>query len=56
LVVEVDFDTDPNEAEFQQNVLDAIYETAAGVLENETTMTVSHLKVVPMPQARLMRA
>lgn len=56
LVVEVDFDTDPNEAEFQRNVLDAIYETAAGVLQNETTMTVSHFKAVPMPQARLMPA
>jgi hypothetical protein len=44
LVVEVEFDTDPNEYEFRRSVLDAIEETARGV---ETTMIVSHLKVVP---------
>jgi hypothetical protein len=47
LVVEVEFDTDPNEYEFRRAVMDAIEETARGVLGEETTMTVSHLKVVP---------
>jgi hypothetical protein len=47
LVVEVEFDTDPNEYEFMQNVLNAIEETTRGVLRDETTMIVSRLKVVP---------
>jgi hypothetical protein len=51
LVVEVEFDTDPNSPEFRQDVLDAIESTALGV-----TMTVSHLKVVPMPAGTLFRA
>jgi hypothetical protein len=42
LVVEVDFDTDPNSTEFDQSVIDAIRDTANGVLNNETTMIVSH--------------
>jgi hypothetical protein len=44
LVVEVEFDTDPNEYEFRRSVLDAIEETARGV---ETTMIMSRLRVVP---------
>ena len=47
LVVEVDFSTDPNEYSFRQNVVDAIHETAGSVLQNETTMIVSRLKIVP---------
>jgi hypothetical protein len=47
LVVEVDFDTDPNSGQFRQSVLDAIRETAVTVLQEETTMTVSRLKLVP---------
>lgn len=47
LVVEVHFDTDPNSENSQQNKLDAIAETAKEVLENETTMVVSHLRIVP---------
>jgi hypothetical protein len=47
LVVEVSFDTDPNNESFRQGVIDAIRDTAGGVLENETTMIVSHLKIVP---------
>ena len=47
LVVEVEFDTDPNEYAFRRSVMDAIEETARGVLEEETTMIVSRLKVVP---------
>lgn len=47
LVVEVDFDTDPNAPEFRQNVLDAVESTATEVLKSETTMIVSHLKIVP---------
>jgi hypothetical protein len=47
LVVEVDFDTDPNSPEFRGSVLDAIRDTAKGVLAEETTMVVSHLKIVP---------
>jgi hypothetical protein len=41
LVVEVEFDTDPNEYEFRRAVMDAIEETARGVLGEETTMTVA---------------
>jgi hypothetical protein len=47
LVVEVAFDTDPNASGFRQYVLDAIVETAAEVLKNETAMVVSDLKIVP---------
>ena len=51
LVVEVDFDTDPNNSQFNQNVLDAIVGTARGVQENETGMSVSNLKIVPKSNA-----
>jgi hypothetical protein len=47
LVVEVEFDTDPNNPQCRRNVLDAIKDTARGVLENDTTMIVSDLKIVP---------
>jgi hypothetical protein len=47
LVVEVEFDTDPNCSGFRQSVLDAIKDTAVGVLANETPMIVSDLKIVP---------
>ena len=47
LVVEVEFDTDPNDPQYQQNVLDAVLDTAFGVQEHETTMIVTHLKIVP---------
>jgi hypothetical protein len=47
LVVEVDFDTDPNAPDFRQSVLDAIAGTATGVLDEETTMVVSYLKIIP---------
>jgi hypothetical protein len=53
LVVEVDFDTDPNCSQFRQNVLNAIKETVIGVLApvgGETTMIVSHLKIIPRDQ------
>jgi hypothetical protein len=47
LVVEIEFDTDPNNSRFRQSVIDAIYETVDAVLKDETTMTVSHLRIVP---------
>jgi hypothetical protein len=47
LVVEVDFDTDPNAPGFRQNVLGAIEDTATTVVAEETTMVVSHLRIVP---------
>jgi hypothetical protein len=47
LVVEVDTDTDPNSAAFKSGVLDAIESTAKDVLKNESTMVVSHWRVVP---------
>ena len=56
LVVEVEFDTYPKSPEFRQDVIDTIEFTALGVLKDETTMIVSHLKVVPMPAATLVRA
>jgi hypothetical protein len=47
LVVEVEFDTDPNSEECRSNVMDAIEDTARGVLQDDTTMLVSGLKIVP---------
>jgi hypothetical protein len=47
LIVEVDFNTDPNDADFRSNVLDAILDTAQTVLQEDTTMVVSGLRVVP---------
>ena len=47
LVVEVEFDTDPNSSDCRKNVLEAIFDTAKGVLKNETTMAVSNLRIVP---------
>jgi hypothetical protein len=47
LVVEVEFDTDPNNDSFRQSVIDAIHETVDDVLKNETTMIISRLKIVP---------
>ena len=47
LVVEVEFDTDPDSPRHRRHTLEEIAETAATVLEKETTMVVSHLKMVP---------
>jgi hypothetical protein len=47
LVVEIEFDTDPKSSRFRQSVIDAIYDTVDAVLKDETTMTVSHLRIVP---------
>ena len=47
LVVEIEFDTDPNNSRFRQSVIDAIYETVDSVLKDETTMTINHLRIVP---------
>jgi len=50
LVIEVEFDTDPNAKGFNQSALDAIENTAIGVLTDDATLTVSYLKVVPKAQ------
>jgi hypothetical protein len=47
LVVEIEFDTDPNNDGFRQSVIDAIYETVDAVLKDETPLTISHLRIVP---------
>jgi hypothetical protein len=47
LVIEVEFDTDPNSSSFNQSVLDAIENTVIGVLTDDTTLIVSYVKVVP---------
>jgi hypothetical protein len=47
LVIEVEFDTDPSSPTFSQLTLDAIEETVIGVLNDDRTMTVSYLHVVP---------
>ncbi|HEV7446872.1 MAG TPA: hypothetical protein VGO18_30175 [Steroidobacteraceae bacterium] len=47
LVVEISFDTDPNAASYNQAAIDSIFDTAKGVLTDETTMTVSDLRIVP---------
>jgi hypothetical protein len=46
LVVEVDFDTDPINPTYRQNVMDAILD-AARSLRDDTTMVVSALRIVP---------
>jgi hypothetical protein len=47
LVVEITADTDPNSPDFEKGLIDAIEETARDVLERETPMIVSHLRIVP---------
>ena len=47
LVVEITADTDPNSPDFEKGLIDAIEETARDVLERETPMVVSHLRIVP---------
>jgi hypothetical protein len=47
LVVEIEYDTAPNNDRFRQSVIDAIYETVDSVLKDETTMTINHLRIVP---------
>jgi hypothetical protein len=47
LVIEVEFDTDPNSPAFSQLTLDAIEQTVIGVLDDDRTMTVSYLHIVP---------
>ncbi len=47
LVVEVDFDTDPNSPKFRQSAMDAIVDSANGDLKNENTMIVSRIRIVP---------
>jgi hypothetical protein len=46
LVVEVDFDTDPNSPDWRREVLNAIADTVKAVQE-ETTMIFSYLRIVP---------
>ena len=46
LVVEVEFDTDPNNSQCRRHALDAIKDTAVAVLENGT-MIVSDIKIIP---------
>jgi len=50
LVVEVDFDTDPGNPRFRQEVLDAIENTLMDISKNETTSIVGHLRIVPKTQ------
>ncbi len=47
LVVEVDFDTDPNSPRCRRNVIDAIETTVFDFLREETTMVISGLRIVP---------
>jgi hypothetical protein len=47
LMIEVEFDTDPNAKGFNQSALDAIENTVIGVLTDDTTLIVSYVKVVP---------
>ncbi len=47
LVVEVDFDTDPNAAGFRQEVINAIRSTTDDVLQNETTIAIGQLRIIP---------
>lgn len=47
LVVEVAFDTDPNNADHDTSALDDIRSTVLDTLQNKTTMIVSRVKVIP---------
>ena len=47
LVVEADFDTDPVNPRFRQEVLDAIENTLMDISKNETASIVGHLRIVP---------
>jgi hypothetical protein len=46
LVVEVNFDTDPNSPSYRQQVIEAVCQTARDA-QAESTMIVSDLKIVP---------
>jgi hypothetical protein len=50
LVIEVEFDTDPNSVNFSQLTLDAIEKTVIGVLNDDTTMTVSYVALLSRSQ------
>jgi hypothetical protein len=47
LVVEVEFDTDPDNPRFRQSVLDAIEDIIIDESKNETISIEGHLKIVP---------
>jgi hypothetical protein len=47
LVVEVDFDTDPNAAGFRQSVINAIKSTTDDVVENEVGLAIGQLRITP---------
>jgi hypothetical protein len=47
LVVEVDFDTDPDNPRFRKNVLDAIEDIVIDVSKNEMNVMEGHLRIVP---------
>jgi hypothetical protein len=51
LVVEVEFDTDPDGPRFRQSVLDAIENTTMELSKNDTTAIVGHLRIVPKAAA-----
>jgi hypothetical protein len=46
LVVEVDFDTDPNSSDFNRSAIDEIEAESIRILR-QGTMSVSHLRIVP---------
>jgi hypothetical protein len=46
LVVEVDFDTDPNAGGHHREIIDAVWDTARAV-SKDTTMVFSSLRIVP---------
>jgi hypothetical protein len=47
LVVEVTFDTDPNMSGYRPGAIEEIEMTVTDALTEQTTMVVSHLRVVP---------
>ena len=51
LVVEVDFETDPNAAGFRQSVINAIKTTSDDVLLNEVTLAIGEVRIVPKRDA-----
>jgi hypothetical protein len=51
LVIEVEFDTDPNSSAFQKSTMEAISEAAAGAAEEEASRTIKGLRIVPKRSA-----
>lgn len=48
LVVEIDLDTDPNASGTLMSLIERVEEVIADALTNQTTMTISSVRIVPI--------